>query len=196
MANAAFTTLLNNVYSITNRSDLVADTTYAVRAATLKLHNLDYFVRDLKESKVNFSVADYYQSITYRTLFPRFRALHYVRKFESGAPTHFLTPLSPDNVLDSYGVSKENVCYIAGDVIQLRSNTQITDVLIGYFQTPITDPDTYDSWIAEVYGAAIEAEAASTVFKMIGYDEQESRYRTLAAEWARAVQTQNILAEV
>lgn len=195
MPNAAFTALLNDVYTITNRPDLVAETSYAVRAATLKLHQSEFYPRDLKESAVRFSVAGYFQTISYATLFPRFRALSYARKFEAGEPTGFLKVISPSNVLDSYNVDKENVCYLAGDVIQIRSLTELTDLLLGFYENPITLEDTYDSWIADLYPFAITTEAASTVFKMIGKDEENSMYRQLAGEHALIIRNSNILAE-
>ncbi len=195
MPNAAFTALLNDVYTITNRPDLVAESSYAVRAATLKLHQSDFYPRDLKESAVRFSVAAYFQTISYATLFPRFRSLSYARKFESGEPTGFLKVITPANVLDSYEVDKENVCYLAGDVIQIRSRSELSDVLLGFYENPITLEDTYDSWIADLYPFAITTEAAATVFKMIGKDEETSMYRQLAAEHALIVRNSNILAE-
>lgn len=195
MANAAFTALLNDVYTVTNRSDLVAETTHAVRAATLKLHQSDFYPKDLAESRVQFSAADFYQSLAYRSLFSNFRALAYLRKYESGAPTQVLTVISPTDILDSYSIAKENVCYLAGAVIQIRSNTAISEVLLGYYSNPVTDPDTYDSWIATEHQYAIVTEAAATIFKMIGFDEQASMYKQLAGEQAMLVRNTNIQAE-
>lgn len=194
MANAAFTALTTDVYALTKRADLTAETDFAVRAATLKLHQMDFYPKDMYESKVNFTVADYFQTINYRTLYPRFRSLAYLRKWESNAATEFLKLLSPDNVLDSYGVAKENVAYMAGDVIQVRSNTQITDVLIGMYLNPITDPDSYVSWIATQHPQAIVAEATATILRTIGWVEEANSYRQLANEYAMEVQNFNILA--
>jgi hypothetical protein len=75
MPNAAFTALLADVYDITKRSDLVAETTLAVRAATLKLHQSDFYPKDLSEAKVQFASSAYFQSLAYSSLFPRFRNL-------------------------------------------------------------------------------------------------------------------------
>lgn len=195
MPNAAFTTLINDVYTITKRSDLVAETSVAVRAATLKLHQMEFFPRDLSESKVNFSVADFYQTLPYATLFPQFRALSYLRKYEGGAPTQVIDVIQPTDILDSYGISKENVAYMAGAVIQIRSNTKIETVLLGFYNNPITGPDTYASWIGTNHPFAVINEAAATVFKMIGFDEQASTYRQLAAESALHVKNFNLNAE-
>ena len=102
MPNAAFTALLADVYDITKRSDLVAETTLAIRAATLKLHQSDFYPKDLSEAKVQFTSSAYFQSLAYSSLFPRFRNLSYIRKYESGAPTGSLKVIEPTNIFDSY----------------------------------------------------------------------------------------------
>ena len=195
MATALFTALLADVYTITNRSDLEAETSMAVRAATLKLHQSDFYPRDLVESRVQFSTADYFQALAYKALFPGMRALSYVRKYESDEPTQFLDLVSPTNILDSYSLAKENIAYLAGEVVQIRSNTQITDVLLGFYNNPTTLPDTYASWIADLYPFAIVTEAAAQVFKMIGKDEEAAMYKQLSMEQAMIVRNSNITAE-
>lgn len=195
MPNAAFTSLVNDVYTITGRADLVAETSLAVRAATLKLHQSDFYPRDLVESQVQFTLSDYYQSLAYKSVFPQFRALSYIRKYENAAPTDFLKVITPAESLDSYSIAKEDVCYLAGSLIQIRSLTSIAYVLIGFYQNPVTDPDSYASWIADLYPFAVITEAASTVFKMIGFDEQAGTYKQLASEQLMIVRNSNILLE-
>lgn len=193
--NAAFTALLGEVYTITNRPDLEAETSMAVRAATLKLHHIDFFPRDLVEQHVVFDAADYFQVLAYKDLFARFRALSYARKYENGDATQFLKVITPTDLFDGYGYTKENVCYLAGEVIQIRSHTEISELLVGYYQNPLTVPDDYSSWINDLYPFAIITEAAAAVFKMIGKDEENSLYRQMAAEHAQIVRNSNITAE-
>lgn len=195
MPNAAFTALLTDVYTITNRADLVAETALAVRTAALKLHQSDFYPRDLVETKVQFSTAAYFQALAYRSLFSNFRALSYARKYESGEPTQFLDVVTPTNVLDSYGIAKENICYLAGDVIQIRSDTQVTDILLGFYSNPVTLPDTFSSWIDDLHHYAIVTEAAATVFKMIGKDEEAAMYKLLAGDQFMIMRNSNIVAE-
>ena len=195
MPTALFTSIVNDVYEITNRSDLVAETSLAVRQATLKLHQRDFYAKDLVESRVQFVTAAYYQSLAYASLFPSFRKLSYLRKYENGAPTDFLELITPTNTLDSYGISKEDICYLAGSVIQIRSSTSITDFLIGFFQNPTTNPELYDSWVGALYSNAIVDESAARIFKTIGYDEQASAYKIFAKESADIVHNTNIVAE-
>ena len=75
MANALLTSIVDDVYTMTKRPDLVADTLLAVKKATLKAHHTDFYPKDLLDSGLQFDTLEYIQCIEYRTLFPRFRTL-------------------------------------------------------------------------------------------------------------------------
>src|SRR5512139_3972949 len=195
MANAAFTALLADVYTITNRPDLVAETTMAVRAATLICHHSDFYPRDLVESRVHFQTLANFQALAYRTLFPGFRALSYARKYESGLATLTLSYIEPSDIFDSYNIAKEDVWYLAGEVIQIRSSTAFTDLLVGFYNNPTTLPDSYSSWIADLHPYAIILEAAASVLGMIGNLEDANRYSALAREQLMLLRNSNISAE-
>ena len=55
------TDLCAYVYTITNRPDLFTETKLAVKAATLKMHQSDYYYRDLLEQGIAFDTSDYTQ---------------------------------------------------------------------------------------------------------------------------------------
>ena len=52
------TDLCADVYTITNRPDLINETKLAVKAATLKMHQSDYYYRDLLEQGITFDTSD------------------------------------------------------------------------------------------------------------------------------------------
>jgi hypothetical protein len=175
--------LIAEVYTITNRPDLVAQTLTAVRSATLKLHQLDYYYKDLFETGVTFSSAAYLQQLDYRTVVPRWRSLKYIRKTDvTGAQDGaFLEVLAiPEQVEDAYKLNRTNVCYVAGAVVQIRSSTELQYILLGCYRNPDITVATYDSWIALDHPYAIIFEAASLVFKMIGDTDQFAAYTGLA----------------
>lgn len=182
------------VYTLTNRPDLVAETLAAVRAATLKLHQIDYFYKDLYETGVAFTNAEYQQQLEYRTLIPRYRSLKYLRKTDSsGSDTlGFFDIIVPENVLDGYNLNRDNVAYVAGAVIQIRSSTQFQYAILGcYLQPDITEAD-YTSWIALDHPYAIVWEAAATVFKMIGDTDQFAAYSALSQIEQNNIKISNI----
>ena len=188
--------LIAEVYTITNRPDLVGQTLTAVRSATLKLHQSDYYYKDLRETGVSFVSALYVQSLEYRPLFPKWRALKYVRKTDvAGTDTGaFLELVVPENVLDNYKQNRNDICYVAGEVIQIRSSTQVQYIILGRYDNPDITQIGYDSWIALDHPYAIVFEAASTVFKMIGDTDQFAAYTALAGMQLVELRNSNIIA--
>ena len=78
-----FTDLCDDVYTITNRPDLINETKLAVKAATLKIHQSDYYYRDLIEQGIAFLTSDYIQQFDIYSLFPNYRALKYIRRYDN-----------------------------------------------------------------------------------------------------------------
>ena len=188
------TELQAEVYTLTNRPDLVTETLAAVRSATLKLHQIDYFYKDLYETGVSFSTAAYQQQLEYRTLLPRWRSLKYLRKTDvSGSDTlGFFEIIVPENVLDDYNLNRDNVAYVAGAVVQMRSSTQFQYIILGCYLQPDITVATYTSWIALDHPYAIVWEAAATVFKMIGDTEQFAAFSALSQIEQNNIKISNI----
>ena len=184
------------IYTITNRPDLVAQTLTAIRAATLKIHQRDFFYKDLFETGIQFSSAAYLQQIDYRTLIPQWRALKYIRKTDSTGTEQgaFFDIIVPENVLDNYKLNRKDVCYVAGEVIQIRSSTEVEYSMLGCYKNPIITELGYNSWVALDHPYAIIYEAASGVFKMIGDTEQFAAYSDLAGAQLQEVVISNVQA--
>lgn len=192
------TSLIADVYTLTNRPDLVGETLLAVKSATLKAHHSDFFPKDLQEEGVQFGFSLTQQTLEYKTLVPRWRSLSYLRKFDystpPGTPGKFLEILTPTNVLDSYSVNKEDVCYLAGLELNIRTREAQQYFLLGCYVHPNLVTETYSSWIADEHPYAIIYEAAATVFKTIGFDEQEAAYRRMVADLYAELKSDNLLA--
>jgi hypothetical protein len=186
------------VYTLTNRPDRVAETLSAVRAATLKAHNSDYYYRDLYETAVVFSSSEFFQQVDYQSLVPRWRAFKYLRKLDTtvtpNVPGKFFDLVVPENVLDDYAVHREDICYVAGQNLQVRSSTAFQYALMGCYIHPDITVATYSSWIAVDNPWAIIYEAASAVFKMIGKSEEGVSYKLLAGEQYAELKISNIVA--
>jgi hypothetical protein len=189
--------LIAEVYTITNRADLVAQTLTAIRSATLKLHQSDYYYKDLREQGIAFLSAQYLQQLEYRTLYPRWRALKYVRKTDSTGQEQgkFFELIVPENVLDDYKLNRTDVCYAAGEIIQIRSSTQVQYCIVGRYDNPDITQSGYSSWVALDHPYSIVFEAASTVFKMIGDTDQFAAYTALAGQQLIELRNSNITAQ-
>lgn len=188
------TELQNEVYVITNRPDLVGRTSSAIRAATLKLHQTDFYYKDLFETGISFSAANYLQQLEYRTLIPNWRTLKYVRKSDVNSTDtgKFLEVVTPESVLDSYGLNRNDVVYATGEVLQIRSSTELQYIFLGCYLNPNITLSGYSSWIALDHPFAIIYEAASQIFKQIGKSEEWQAYKIMANEQAAAIAVTNI----
>lgn len=173
------TELTQAVYDITGRPDRVAETAQAIRAATLKCHQVDFWYKDIYETGISFTTAEYFQQFDYRTLIPLWRSLKYLRKYDAvgqlaGA---FLEVITPTASLDMFGQNKEDVCYLAGAELDIRSSTQEQYFLLGVYLNPNITAAGYNSWIALDHPYAIVYEAASRVFKGIGKDDEAAQFK-------------------
>jgi len=191
------TELQNEVYAITNRPDMATQTLSAVRAATLTLHQSDYYFKDLFETGVQFPTEDYIQQWEYISLLPRFRSLKYLRKTDvAGTDTgNFFTILPPELLIDSYGNNLTDVVYMAGSVIQLRSSTPFKYAILGCYQHPNITVAGYDSWIAREHPYAIIYAAAARIFKQVGKDTEYNVWTRMAMEAASQLTLSNLQAQ-
>lgn len=181
-----FAELVAEVLVIVKRPDLQTRIEQSVRAATLKMHQSDFFYKDLYETAVQFERADVIQNFLPTEIYPNFRKVKYIRYWAGGidgAPLQFLTPIQIENALDAYKQIKDNVYYMAGQLLQVRTCPAVERVLFGAYLHPIITPaESYKSWIADEYPYAIIYEAARAIFRSIGFQEQAGEYATLMSE--------------
>lgn len=188
--------LIQEVYTLTARSDRVDETASAIKSATLKAHQSDFYYKDLYEVGVDFGTPAFLQSMDYRTLIPKWRAVKYLRKYDltTLTPGQFLTLIPPEGVMDRYSVEKSNIYYVAGAYINIKSDTQDQGYLVGCYVNPDVTSVGYNSWIALDHPYAIIFDAAATVFKAIGKDEESAAYRGLVQEQISMLRASNITA--
>lgn len=182
--------LLAEVYTLTNRPDLTAETASAVKAATLKAHHSDYYSKDIYETTLDLGDASYIFSIDLHSIISNFRTMKYMRKVDStGEVTKFLDMITPEEVLDRYANTRTDVAYMAGRVLEVRSSTEFNKLLIGCYVHPLITKAEWNSWVAIYHPYAIIYEAARVVFKAIGYDEQSATFDRLVGEQYQLLRT-------
>ena len=179
-----FTELIEEVYEITKRPDLVTATKNAVKAATLKAHQSDFYSKDIHEQGVQFDSSTFRQSLDHVSLVSNFRAFKYFRRVEDENDDvgKFLDIITVEETLDSYGVNRSDIAYVAGRVLEIRSSVAFSKALVGMYVLPIVVEATYTSWVAEQHPYAIIHEAARKIFKIIGKLEESNGQRELVAE--------------
>jgi hypothetical protein len=180
-----FDELVAEVYIITKRPDLSAETSSAIRSATLKAHNSDFFSRDILQVEIAFEESNYLQTMDIYNSFPNYRALKLFKRYDKAAgPEYgtFITVVTADELLDAYGHNRADIAYVAGRSLNIRSSCAFQSAIMLAYMMPVLDVTRYSSWIAQLHPWAIINEACRVIFKMIGYDEQSAQYNTLVAE--------------
>ena len=177
--------LIAEVYDLTGRPDLVAMTLSAIKSATLKAHQTDFYSKDIYEIQFSFMAPGYTFSLDYISIISNYRALKYMRKYDIASATagKFFTVITPEEVLDQFGRELTDVAYVAGRVIEIKSSTEFKTMLLGAYVQPVITTIGYSSWVADLYPYAIIHEAARVVFGSISMHEEKNAQKELVSEW-------------
>lgn len=208
---ATFSELQDGVYTITNRPDLVNETTVALRKALFKLHMADLWKQDIASASIDFSLLTPIEPNVPRWLIPISTFVRHRRPKNLRIPPQnlpwswpqsgnalFNPPynqlpvsgsfeyLTEDNIFDSYNIEKPNYFYLAGSSLYIKAAWKPQTLDYFYYQYPLfsssDDPDNITSWIADQFQDAVIEEAAGAVFKAIGKDDEAALYRNLFGE--------------
>lgn len=181
-----FAEIKAEVISLTRRPDLDTQTDSAIKNATLKAHTSDFFYKDIREIAVQFGTYQFVQNFLPTDVLPRFRKAKYIRRWsgdaDTGQPLNFFEPIQIENSLDSYGIIKAEVFYMAGNLLQIRGSSTVDRVLFGAYQYPQITSAGYDSWIANEAPWAIIYGATRIIMNSIGLQEQASQIEGLMLE--------------
>lgn len=193
---SVFSDLVTEVINITGRPDLETSIKSAIRSATLSAHTSEYYPKDIFETGIHWANPAYIQSLDYKNIIPKWRAFKYLRKYDNNAldtrdaPGDFFELILPELVLDAYQIQRDNICYLAGDRMEIRSSTQDTYMLLGCYVYPDVVEVTYRSWIAEEYPFAIIYAAVAILYSQTGYSEEAGNMQGLANQQLLALQQQ------
>lgn len=181
------------VITETNRPDLIPETLQAVLEATLSIHTVDNFYKDIVEAQVVFNDPTLFLQILDTTTLPLFRNTAYIRKTDPGITAveqqtsqstfssgqfNFLKRVDVGDILDNYGYEKADIYYQAGSQINIKSGTALGYITVGWYAYPNLDPTgvAFASWIAREFPYVIVYKAAAGIFAKIGEDKSWSIY--------------------
>ena len=187
---ATLDSLAADVYTLTNRPDLVAETKVALRKSIIKFHSADTYKRDIVSQTLQMSLYPPLDVNQFRwnialTTFPRFRRPRQLTTSTLNPTVTVFKEVASDNIFNLYGSEFQNYFFISGSSITIKAIAGFDYLNFQYYQYPLVPPvstDPITSWICDQYPDAVIEEAAGTVFKMIGKDDEYSRYQTLFAE--------------
>ena len=201
----SFSDLVAQVVIETSRPDMTfieaggtGEIPRALQAATLKMHGLDFFSKDILSAQAIFNAAAYIQTLDTTTL-ARYRQIAYIRKWDPTLADSQLNPLlstsssaNPsdalallqiidiDDIFDDYGSEKVNVCYQAGYTIWIKSSTSLAYAQMGWYAYPNVDISNsganFTSWIANTYPYALIYDASSKIYSGTGQQDQSRKF--------------------
>lgn len=206
----SFTDMVNMVITETGRDEMTfsedggtGEIPRALQAATLKMHGLDFFYKDIQTAQVVFDSSAYIQTLDVTTL-PRYRNISYIRKWDPTLQTYQLNPtlLPPlfnsvgaintqqslgmlqvidiDDIFDDYGTEKMDICYQAGSTLFIKCSNAISYALAGWYAYPVVDISNhaanYNSWIANEYPFALIYDASSKIYAGTGQQDQSRKF--------------------
>lgn len=174
--------MLEDVYSLTNRPDLTAETALALRAATTNVHLTDAYFRDVATSVVQLPNGTNQWGIDIPTVLPNFRGCGQVRPTDINqnlvvlAPEHRIEVVELGDIYDDYGSLRTKIAYASGSTLVVRSPINSYGLAIEWFQAPNTRRTEYNSWIAQMVPTPIILWAAALVLSTNGNDEKARNF--------------------
>lgn len=171
--------LCADVFTLTNRPDLVSETQLALRHATQKMHLIDFWTRDRAERFVAFSELGMNFTIPVQSNFENWRKFAYIRPFDLDTSTpkdRYINEITPDRIFDEFNRSKTDIYYVAGTALNIKSRDEERAFLFGWYKYPNTTVAGYSSWIADIYPAIIVEEAAGRILHIIGMVEEGNKF--------------------
>lgn len=180
--------LLRDIIVLTNRPDLEEETELALRTATMNVHHSDFYNRDHVTQLVQLPNAAYQVALDIQNLFPRFRAVESIVPVDVNYnplldPSAQLEIVEIGDIRDpEYGTLKNNVAYVAGTTLNIRSAYNSYGFVVGFFQAPITRREQYNSWIAQLYDAPIIFWAAALILNTNGNEDKANKFLKMVME--------------
>ena len=183
--------LLDEIYTLTKRSDLVAETGVALRNAVRMAHKSGKFWRDLAQVTINNLALDTVQEVDIPTYLPRLKQVAYIRSTANNDLQ--LKEVRIDDLLDEDNYARTNVYWGLGTKLKIRAYAAEASYQVAYWRYPVVSPSTaFDSWIAEDHSDALILPAATTVLQMIGENEIRAKLEPLAAQAMRDLIEDNL----
>lgn len=165
--------LLAEIELLSKRSDIDDKIAIALRMTTLRVHQSDYFWRDLVEATVTFAESQEV-TIDVSTQFTRFRQMDHIRYMDatSGALGSFLEPVAPSDLVDEYNYIREDRYYLAGTNLNMRFMYATAAAKVGYWQNPDVAAATYNSWVKDQMPDILIQGSLAYLFNMMGKQEE------------------------
>lgn len=189
--NPLFQSLLQSVYTLTNRPDLVDDSVLGIQIATLKEHSQYDYKRDLVSSPLivlpDSSTYRYQVSLDDLGIANKVRKIKKFAEVSSNLPMVYYSyegywgqiefdEQDLDDIFDGYNAEKYNYYVQQGVILNVVATRTVSTLGISYYALPDITAEGYNSWIAAMYPYVIFQSAAAEVFDAIGKMDERDTY--------------------
>lgn len=192
-----YDSIYQDILALTKRPALEAETHVALRTATRAAHFGGAYARDVVEQPVQIPNASYITSLDGQVLFPRIRGLSSVQLMDGTGAVMArpeITTVEFGDIRDPvYHQLKNDIAYLAGTAVNVRSSVPASGYLVSYYQAPSVSRETYNSWIAQLAPDIIIYHAAAIVFGIVEDDKKAKAYMDLVERTLRPQLNQNFL---
>jgi hypothetical protein len=175
---ATFIQVRDQVIALTKRPELVGLTELAVKQATVRAHQVDFFNRDqawwdftytpLVGNELFVTIPNIYGDV------PQLRTPDFAQSWDvsSARPTeNFEHVLEYKNLWDENNEVYNHHFTLFGESIIARVLSQTGTFRLFYYKNPIVTTGGYASWIADMYIEEIAQWAAAIVWNRSGFQE-------------------------
>jgi len=171
--------LCSDVYVLTGRPGLAAETQLAIRTAARKFHLWDFWMRDKQEKLLKYSATSNAFTVDIPSVFANWRKFDYIRTYDQVAATpkdKYIKAVAPSSIFDEFSRNKEDVCYVAGTNLQMKTADAEDAFLVGWYTYPNLGVNNFSSWIADMYPELLVEEAAGRIMQAIGMVEEGNKF--------------------
>lgn len=170
--NPLFTSLYNTIVINTNRPNLRAETISAIKSATLELHAIASFIRDVKTAWLSSTSGT---STSFLFAIPNPRAVRRIVNVAPADPNGLCgTPIQEIDLFNAgpdgnwFKWDKRN--------LEIHVTYPCPAFILSFLSFPNTTEEEYDSWIGEVYPNFVTDLATQKVLAMISKLQQSRLY--------------------
>lgn len=174
-----FQNMRDRVIEYTKRPELTALTDNAIKMATLRAHQVDFFPRDQQNQVLTYIIPTGNQLFvdipTIFTTIPLLRTPDFMQSEDliTLQPTENLEHVTEfKNFYDEYNVLKSSVFTQMGEALRARFAGATGRARLFYYKNPDVAVATYASWIADLHQEELAMWAAGIIWARSGFQEQ------------------------
>ena len=176
-----FNMLCQKLVKLSNRPDVIEEIKIQLRQATLAIHHLDFFHRDLVSGLITNTAGRQHELTIPLSTFPRVRAIKSIVPYFSRqygmAPQQCSKELTPNPSLEHCRCNT-NWWRTNGGNLTISANYATHEYEMYFYQNPKLYPDEeYSSWVADLYEEALLDWTLMLLFEVLRDTSASDRYR-------------------